>query len=202
MTTILAMVILAALLALPPMAVSLWTELAPSLGDWSLTVLVGLVSGANLLSVFGVSWLLGSNIGGLFAQVFGKWIVTLTDQVRDLDHLQNSVKKAIEMVDLRLANTDRIYQQLDERLEAAFRPLADTVAKQLNQKVEAITQQFEEELASARRVWFATLPFVEELNSLPPSERGKALELWFSGLCGNQDSWRQLAEYFRKRSRK
>ncbi|GMK36941.1 MAG: hypothetical protein [aquatic viral metagenome] len=184
------------------LAVILWMGLEPYLGSKSYMVLAGLVTAANLLSLFIVGVLNGSEAAKLFMEVYGGWISELSSEVRRLMEVQRSAIITLEELSEQLASPKRTVQRIAAELDRITLPLSVEMNRLISEKVTELLNELEVGLEEARRVWFRSLPFVEEIKQLPESERRKALELWFEGLDGDPEKWRELAQYFRNRSRK
>ncbi|GMK36933.1 MAG: hypothetical protein [aquatic viral metagenome] len=184
------------------LAVGVWMELSPHLGRLSLVALVGFVVVGNLLSVFILGLLNGSEASSIFREVFGGWIADLSDELRRLDEVRRGAITTLEELSRRLADPELILRRVEDSLDAYLVQFAVELDKILKKKVEMQINQMVEDFGEATRIWFHSLLFVEEIKALPKGERCKALELWFEGLDGEPERWRQLAGYFRDKSRK
>ncbi|GMK36929.1 MAG: hypothetical protein [aquatic viral metagenome] len=179
-----------------------WKVVSPHFGRVTgLLVLAWFASVASLAAAFITFLVTESKIGIVLIQVLEQWNSGFSSEVKRLDEVVQEMKGIIWNLYRTLANqTVQSWIQREARREILrltreFREHVTTEYNMMLWSMEALSEQ-------ARRTWFVTLPFVEELMNLPEDERNKLLPKWFDGLTGKEDGWKQLAEYFRKRSRK
>lgn len=180
----------------------LWWKLSPLWGMHASLWLLGWIVGVNLATVFAILWLYETKVISLILVTSGSWIEIVKDLYSQLDNLERWLVKTMQDMSSQLTSADPLVKTVTKRIDEMTGTISERLSNVVRNRLNYLEAEMDEKLSEAHRIWFRALPFAEELQALPENERCKALNLWFEGLQGDQEKWRQLAEYFRKRSRK